>query len=84
MKNKNIRKENVKKQTSQPKTTSQTINMTADNFKYNILYDNYKATVYRTDIDGAIAVYRAAERSWKTIPGLLPHSVKAKVEKLYS
>lgn len=83
MKNKNIRKENMKKKASRPKSTSDIINISADGFKYCILYDNYEATIYRADIDGAIAVYKAAERSWKTVLGPLSSSVKSEVEKLY-
>ena len=84
MKSKDIRKEHVKKKATQPKSTSDVINISVDGFNYCILYDNYKATVYRTDVDGAIAVYRAAERSWKILPGLMSHSIKPEVEKLYS
>ena len=79
MKNKNIRKENTKKKASRPKSTSDIINISADGFKYCILYDNYEATIYRA----AIAVYKAAERSWKTVLGPLSSSVKSEVEKLY-
>lgn len=83
MKSKNIRKENAKKRAPQPKNALNAIDISTDGDNYRVLYDNYKATVYRAGSDEVIAVYRAAERNWKFIPDLFSHNVKSKVEKLY-
>lgn len=84
MKSKDIRKENVKKRIAQPKSPSSHINISANGLDYQIIYDNYEATVYRADVDKAIAVYKAAERNWKIVPGLMSHTIQPMVEKLYS
>lgn len=83
MKSKDIRKENNKKRQPVSKGSTRSIDASTGGIKYSIMYDNYSATIYRADTDGAVAVYRAAERSWKIIPGLLSHSIQVMVENLY-
>ena len=83
MKSKNIRKENNKKRQPEPKGNTKSINASAGGTNYCIMYDNYSATITRADTDGAVAVYKAADRSWKIIPGLLSHSIQVMVENLY-
>ncbi len=84
MKNKDIRKDNNKKRVPTRKNHSESLHIYSEGANYLILYDNYSATVYRENTDGAIAVYRAADRSWKIIPDLFSYSIRAAVEKLYS
>ena len=83
MKSKDIRKENNKKRQPKTKGSTRSLNASVGNIEYCIMYDNYSATVTRADTDGAVAVYKAAERSWKIIPGLLSHSIQIMVENLY-
>ena len=85
MKSKDIRKDNNKKRgVPTRKNHSESLHIYSEGANYLILYDNYSATVYRENTDGAIAIYRAADRSWKIIPDLFSYSIRAAVEKLYS